>query len=604
MPYATLNDAVAGFQADANRVAAFANGDASTSYTTTNGVVVPSIQQTIGNWNIQINTAANGVLANATIQANNAGTYASSASGSSSAAATSAANAATSATAASGSATSASSSATAAANSATTAQNASALQFVTAAGAANIKPNTTYSYMLPTASAATITGGGDGTNMQLVGYTHNRQEFSGPGSSFTYNSPPANSDPSTLRLFKVGTDGAGTLTTLVWTTSGSPTGTQWNGAISGGTVSITTGTALLTGETLIVEDPNAVTATTGQAPSYSSIHGAYDGSIQSGLMQHIIASAHSRIYDRDGVGGHNGIILGSFHRMTGPGAYNGILFGTGSEVSGSATNGSMVLGGIYSKVTGSTAVALACERCKVSSTYGFAQGQAENVSGTASGALGRGNTVSAANALATGQNGLISGDNSTGHGNSYSLTHSYTFNAAGYKTRSVAAGDVILWGYRDTSAGYAGGSAGSNPVIQDHRLYWNGYWTDTSSHLLTNAIDETTTDIPITAGAVTLYRIRVTARGGSLRGGAWIMTCAVQAPSSLSSGTPATLIGGACTSDFSQVDSGLGTSSNAAGVSVAINNSTGAGLQVTAKQRADTAVATKWAAVIEALEVN
>ncbi|QMV32423.1 hypothetical protein KMC43_gp48 [Ralstonia phage Raharianne] len=482
--------------------------------------------------------------------------------------------------------------------------NANALQFVTAAGAANIKPNTAYSYILPTASAATITGGGDGTNMQLVGYTHNRQEFAGPGSSFTYNYPPSNSDPSTLRLFKAGTDGAGTLTTLVWTTSGSPTGTQWNGTIGGGTVSITTGTALLTGETLIVEDPNAVTATTGQAPSYSSIHGAYDGSIQSGLMQHIIASAHSRIYDRDGVGGHNGIILGSFHRITGPGAYNGILFGTGSEVSGSATNGSMVLGGIYSKNTGTTSVALACERCKVSSTYAIAQGQSQNVSGTASGALGRGNTVSAANALATGQNGLISGDNSTGHGNSYSLTHSYTFNAAGYKTRSIAAGDVILWGYRDTSAGYAGGSAGLNPVIQDHRLYWNGYWTDTSSHLITNAIDETTTDIPITAGAVTLYRIRVTARGGSLRGGAWIMTCAVQAPSSLSSGTPATLIGGACTSDFSQVDSGLGTSSNAAGVSVAINSSTGAGLQVTAKQRADTAVATKWAAVIEVLEVN
>lgn len=121
---------------------------------------------------------------------------------------------------------------------------------------------------------------------------------------------------------------------------------------------------------------------------------------------------------------------------------------------------------------------------------------------------------------------------------------------------------------------------------------------------MTNAYDDVTTDIPITAGAVTLYRIFVNARGGSLKGGAWVLTCAIQAPSTLSSGTPATIIGGSCTSDFSQVDAGLGTSTNAASVSAAVNSSTGAGLQITAKQRADTAVGTKWAAVVEILEVN
>ncbi|MCK4121414.1 hypothetical protein HFK83_03390 [Ralstonia pseudosolanacearum] len=479
--------------------------------------------------------------------------------------------------------------------------NATALQFVTSAGSANIKPNTSYSAILPTASVATITGGGDPADTQLIGYTKATNYFLGAGSSYTFNALPTTGNVSDLKLTRKIADG--TVAVLTYT-SGTPTGTQWAGSISGGTVAITLGTALNSGEYIRAEDPYAAIATTGQAPSYGSIHGGYDNSTQSGLMNHIVSSAHSHIDDQDGTPGHVMIFGGSANYITGAIAYSSILAGTGNEIRSGATNGSVVLGGIYTKVSGTTAAALACERCKVSSVYGFAQGQSENVSGTASGALGRGHTVSGANALATGQNGVISADNSTGHGNTYTLSHPYSFNAAGYKTRSIAPGDVIFWGYRDSSAGYAGGSAGTNPMIQNHRVYWNGYWADTSTHLMTNAYDDTTTDIPITAGAVTLYRIFVNARGGSLKGGAWVLTCAIQAPSTLSSGTPATIIGGSCTSDFSQVDAGLGTSTNAASVSAAVNSSTGAGLQITAKQRADTAVGTKWAAVVEILEVN
>ncbi|XLV70984.1 hypothetical protein ACKZDW_02480 (plasmid) [Ralstonia syzygii subsp. celebesensis] len=212
---------------------------------------------------------------------------------------------------------------------------------MTSAGSANIKPNTSYSAILPTASVATITGGGDPSDTQLIGYTKATQYFLGAGSSYTFNALPVSGNVSDLKLTRKISDG--TVAVLTYT-SGTPTGTQWAGTASGGTVAITLGTALASGEYIRAEDPYAAIATTGQAPSYGSIHGGYDDSIQSGLMNHIVSSAHSHIDDQDGTPGHVMIFGGSANYITGNIAYSSILAGTGNEIRSGAANGSVILG--------------------------------------------------------------------------------------------------------------------------------------------------------------------------------------------------------------------------------------------------------------------
>lgn len=469
----------------------------------------------------------------------------------------------------------------------------SALIFVPAAGANNVAPNTAFASILPTTSSVTITGGGDGLDTQLIGYTKATQYFLGAGSSYTFNALPVSGNVSDLKLTRKISDG--TVAVLTYVASG-PTGTQWTGTISGGTVAITLGTALNSGEYIRAEDPYAAIATPGQAPSYGSIHGGYDNSIQSGLMNHIVSSAHSHIDDQDGTPGHTMIFGGSAHYITGSIAYSAILGGTGNEMRSGAGNGSVILGGLYSKVSGTTAAVLAGERCKVTATYGIASGQGQTVSGTASVALGRGHTVSGANALAIGQGNTVSSDNSIALGNTGTVNSSNAYSAlmGGYKARSVMAGNSVNWAYRDSSVG-------TNPLIQDDRIYMGAYFSDQSTHLLPNHVDGVTTDIPVTAGSMTTYQIRVEARGGNIRGGWWTLTAVVQAPAVLAAGTPAVIV--AQSVDFSYVDPGLGAGANAVDVSLSINASTGAALNITVKQRVDSAVGTKWSAIVSRAEL-
>lgn len=553
MAYNNLQDAVTGFQSDADRISIFGNGDASAAYTTKDGTSVPSLRNMVAQWNAQAVVDTSSAVAQA------------------------------------------SASAAAAAASATTAQNASALQFVTAAGSANIKPNTTYTRINPAVSVATITGGGDPSDTQLIGYTKATQYFLGAGSSYTFNSAPVTGNVSDLKLTRKIADG--TVAVLTYTT-GTPTGTQWSGTIIGSTVAITLGTALNSGEYIRCEDNYAAVATGGQAPSYGSIHAGYDNSIQSGLMNHIVSSAHSHIDDQDGTPGHVMIFGGSANYITGAIAYSAILAGTGNEVRNGAGNGSVILGGIYNKVSGTTSAILAGERCKVTATYAIVAGQGHTVGGTASVALGRGHTVNGANSLAIGNANTISADNSVALGNTGTVNSGHTYSAllAGYKPRTLIGASVVRFAYRDSTAG-------TNAQLQDGHNYMSGYWGDQTTHLLTATNDGATTDIPLTAGYMTLYKIKVVARASNIQAGFWLFTVGVRAPSgTLSSSNPAVIV--QQTTDFSYVDGGLGAGANAAGVTVQINPATGAGLQIQIKQRVDAAVGTKWAASVEAFELT
>lgn len=100
MTYPSYSDAINGFRSDADRANIFGNGDANATYTSRYGVIVPSIQNLIWQWNAQINVAANGILAQSTAQAGVATTQAGTATAQAGAATASAAAAQTAKTAA------------------------------------------------------------------------------------------------------------------------------------------------------------------------------------------------------------------------------------------------------------------------------------------------------------------------------------------------------------------------------------------------------------------------------------------------------------------------------------------------------------------------
>lgn len=459
-----------------------------------------------------------------------------------------------------------------------------ALQFVPSAGASNIKPNTTWTAINPNASAATICGGGDPLDMQLVGYGHNRYETpNGPGTSVTYPFTPINNVVSSLNIFSIATDN--TILKLTYT-SGTPGANQWSGNISGSNVAITLGTSLTGTARAIVEDPNVVVPTAGSVSgshSYAYILGGYDNALDSISLAMQVAGMHHRIM---GSGtNHPTAIGGSFHRHY-VGSYNGTFAGTGLEMSGSATNGSVALGGLFTTVTGSTAVALACERSNISGAYGFGQGQNQKVSGTASAALGRNNTISGSDSLIVGNGNSSTGNYSFISGNTNVVSHTHSSVNGGYKAYTSWQGQRVQWAYRDTTNP-------SSPFRQVSYVDLSQFTSNTSPALLQTL--DSVSNISMPAGAVWKCKLNVVARGGNLRGATFDADFSLQTnatPTMTMIDTPIIL---------SVVDAGMGTGANAAAISVGVVSNA---LNITVQPRGDTPVSTKWFGWLQIIEVT
>ncbi|WP_228368217.1 hypothetical protein, partial [Klebsiella pneumoniae] len=239
--------------------------------------------------------------------------------------------------------------------------------------AANQKPNTSYTYINPLSRVCTITGGGDGSNFQMIGYGHNRQKFLGAATTGVWNYLPANGIAN-LSFYKKAGDGTRTKLTY---TSGAPTGNQWTGAVGASSVSWTLGTALGVLEQLYIEDPYAVIATTGTQPDYSWIGGGYDNVVDRGVMQHV-TGAHNRVLDGD----HTTMLGGSYHINDG-GSYNAFCGGTDNWNGSGATLGSGHFGGLRNYCGGSTSGTTFAQSCKVNSAYSWTHGYLNTINGTA-----------------------------------------------------------------------------------------------------------------------------------------------------------------------------------------------------------------------------
>ncbi|QMV33047.1 hypothetical protein 3Fb_00044 [Ralstonia phage Eline] len=503
----------------------------------------------------QINQQANGVLAQANAAASNAN-------GSAGAAAASAASAAASASA------SAASAADAAAS--------SAQKFVTSAGAANQKPNTSYTYINPLSRVCTITGGGDGSNFQMIGYGHNRQKFLGAATTGVWNYLPANGIAN-LSFYKKAGDGTRTKLTY---TSGAPTGNQWTGVVGASSVSWTLGTALGVLEQLYIEDPYAVIATTGTQPDYSWIGGGYDNVVDRGVMQHV-TGAHNRVLDGD----HTTMLGGSYHTNDG-GSYNAFCGGTDNWNGSGATLGSGHFGGLRNYCNGATSGTTFAQSCKVNSAYSWTHGYLNTINGTACSVGGRNNTASGSDSAVFGNGNTSTANYSFAIGNGNTVGHHYARSLGGYKGSTLYQGELLVWAYRDTSVG-------TNPFVSRRQVPLSAVTSTVSSSYL--ATLDNITGISLPASTAWKCTLEVWARSAALRSAAWELKFRAHTDAS------GNLTIGTVTTVWSDVDANFGTGANVATVSVAVSSNQ---LNFVIQPRIDSPVGAKWGAVLHINEVN
>lgn len=419
-------------------------------------------------------------------------------------------------------------------------------------------------------SCVTIGGGGSISDENYIGYGKNREVFSTPGTTFSWLHLPTDGDLSNLRLFRLSAF-------RVMTLLSSPT--HYSAVINGSQVDLTLVTTLADGDRLIVEDRAAKVIYSGVRPDYSWIGGGYDNIIEGGVMQHV-TGAHHRI-----VGGDHGTLLGGSYGVINGGSYGTILGGTNGEIGAGGGVGSIVAGGYRGLASGATSTVLGGQECEAagaqSATVG---GYRLKVTGTASVAMGRNNTVSGSDSFAVGDGHSSTANYSVCHGRQHTVAHQYSQAQAGWKASTSWQGQIIDWAYRDGVA--------LNPQRQRFSIDLSLY-TNTTSSALMQLLDGSTS---ITPPASTVWRctLKVAARGGNLKGATFTVEFAVQRDA-----TTTTLIGTPVVASF--VDAGMGTSTNAAAVSVAIASNA---IQITAQPRIDTAVATKWAGVLDVVEVN
>ncbi|QMV32866.1 hypothetical protein D1_00040 [Ralstonia phage Dimitile] len=500
----------------------------------------------------QINQQANGVLAQANAAASNAN-------GSAGAAAASAA-----------------ASASASAASAADAAASSAQKFVTSAGAANQKPNTSYTYINPLSRVCTITGGGDGSNFQMIGYGHNRQKFLGAATTGVWNYLPANGIAN-LSFYKKAGDGTRTKLTY---TSGAPTGNQWTGVVGASSVSWTLGTALGVLEQLYIEDPYAVIATTGTQPDYSWIGGGYDNVVDRGVMQHV-TGAHNRVLDGD----HTTMLGGSYHTNDG-GSYNAFCGGTDNWNGSGATLGSGHFGGLRNYCNGATSGTTFAQSCKVNSAYSWTHGYLNTINGTACSVGGRNNTASGSDSAVFGNGNTSTANYSFAIGNGNTVGHHYARSLGGYKGSTLYQGELLVWAYRDTSVG-------TNPFVSRRQVPLSAVTSTVSSSYL--ATLDNITGISLPASTAWKCTLEVWARSAALRSAAWELKFRAHTDAS------GNLTIGTVTTVWSDVDANFGTGANVATVSVAVSSNQ---LNFVIQPRIDSPVGAKWGAVLHINEVN
>lgn len=280
----------------------------------------------------------------------------------------------------------------------------------------------------PDLFAATISGGGDPLQRNLIGYNEDRIELAGPGTVFNFPFTVVNG--SDINVQKLDANRVRTMLTY---------STDYTVTPGVGSATVTTILSLSSGEHLIIWNPQSHTIITGSNAHYSTINGGYDN-ITSRLMTQM-AGAHNRVWGGD----HNTIPGGSYAEIRG-GTYNTISGGLENVLESTSGPGSVISGGYRNYITGSSSNIGGGSSNKITSAFSTIIGGTQNsLSGSYTIAGGRQNSATQPYSVVFGFNNAV-----TKAGSSI-LT--------GQSGQNTMAGQVILNGQRSSDGLPAGQTA-------------------------------------------------------------------------------------------------------------------------------------------------
>lgn len=464
----------------------------------------------------------------------------------------------------------------------------------------NITANPEFNDIVKDVSACTISGGGNVSNQNLVGWDQPYEEYDGDGSTTDFVFPHQVDLISEFTVTFVRADGV-RVNVGNFTATGLGTASATVTYPESGTNTFTGNTELTADERLLVSGKKVAVA--GSGADYSTIYGGYDNIVNRLMSQ--CSGAHHRITGGD----HNSVFGGSYHRID-SGAYGIIAGGSSSRIHGSANAGCGVFGGLYADVSGVTSGSFVTTNATVSGSYSTVLG-GNDVTVTGNGAYAAGRTVSvtAVGSTAFGEslsvasqysNGFGLGNNVTGGGFSFTqgrdneIIGSYSFVAA---TRDAQ----VYHSYSSCISGEAGKSRASGQTIhsisdstrrgrkQVTRTLFEASTTGTTS--TSGALIDGTTTVVSDANKVFMYQLTVTARGSNSAGAVFVERGAYRNDS----GT-LTAFGTPIVESF--VESSLGD------IDATIDLSGSGVVGVTFSPRTTATVPTEWFAELEVHEVG
>lgn len=297
-----------------------------------------------------------------------------------------------------------------------------------------------------------ISGGGQPTDENLIGYTENKNEIAGDNSTTIFTSSFDIASTSEVRVELVRADGVRLGVTyvagiLIERVGGKarityPTAGHFVNDATGGAEG--TNPALLTTQTLIIRS-NVKVENLGSNCHLSGIYGGYDNVITKGIMSHIMG-AHHRVIDGD----HNSIWGGSYCTIKN-GNYGFIAGGTNNQIDTFNASGSAIVGGSGNRVSGGA-----------SWIFGSS---GSRVTGVASQVLGGNlNTVTGNGSTATGRENTATGNDILVGGYQNNMTGAYSF-ASGFGNSVAIYGASVGRGNTVAEGGFASGRQNQTQAI-------------------------------------------------------------------------------------------------------------------------------------------
>ena len=297
-------------------------------------------------------------------------------------------------------------------------------------------------------NTATIAGGGNSLNPNLIGYLDYYTKIIGDGVTTTFVSTFDVTDTSYVGVFLIRADGVrvqvedySTITIVGGKASVAyPQPGHFVNDGPGGAEGANS--AVLTTQSIVLVY-RVATENLGSGSDYSGIFGSYDNVIQQGIMQHIVSHAHGRITGGD----HNLMAGGSYGRKE-SGSYGICAGGTNYTYAASGSGGGFI-GCVGTMSSGTGPVWGLMSGGSISGAFAGAGGANNAVAGNGAWAFGREHSLSAQDAFAGGYDHTISGVYGTAFGLTCTVSSAYGF---AYGRGSTASGESAAAGGRDSTA--------------------------------------------------------------------------------------------------------------------------------------------------------